>query len=179
MHNGRVRSRVRPQHSIESSYEVATPAAVAAVRGTDYRVAVSSTVPTSMITEVLEGQVAVQQDGKEVLLNKGFAVKAIEGEPLGEQVNLLPRPKVDFNDPKAITYPYDFTWQPIQNAKTYRITVARGNTPVKSWVVEDAQASFSDFEAGEYIVSIRGLDANGIEGKDRQFVLTVQQQPSE
>jgi len=110
---GRLRNLIKKQKAAQSSYEVATPAAVAAVRGTDFRVTMTDEEPPAMLTEVTEGTVAVASGDQEFILEKGFAIRAVAGERLQPPVALLSRPSVNTEGTEEIGFPHAFSWQPL------------------------------------------------------------------
>lgn len=76
---GQARVQVRPFTNPSSLLELHTPGGVAAVRGTEFGVNVSSDGKSSVGT--LEGTVEVSGQGESVLVNAGFASVVVPGEP--------------------------------------------------------------------------------------------------
>lgn len=171
---GRLRNLIKKQRSVQSTYEVATPAAVAAVRGTDFRVTLTDDEPPAMLTEVTEGTVAVAAGDKEFILEKGFAIRAVEGEALTAPVQLLPRPTLSNNSQQTLSFPYEFSWLPLDGAVSYRVSVYGEESLLFEKMISETQIILSELPSGKFQLLVRGVDANGIEGRDRRFLLNIQ-----
>jgi hypothetical protein len=72
-------NRVQKLVDTASSYEIETPSAVAAVRGTEYEVAVMSDSTTTVV--VTEGSVLVTAQGVSVLVSDNEQTTVLPGEP--------------------------------------------------------------------------------------------------
>lgn len=174
---GRLRNLIEKQRNAESTYEVATPAAVAAVRGTDYRVTMTEETPPAMLTEVTEGVVSVANGQQEFLLKKGYAIRAVAGEPMQAPVAMLKRPTVSQNKSNHLTFPHTFSWQPLEKAIAYRVSIYEGNRQIQETQVTTPTITLGELDAGQYELLVRGIDEQGFEGRDRRFTLTIQDQP--
>ena len=155
---GRLRNLIKSQKAAQSSYEIATPAAIAAVRGTDFRVTMTNDSPPAMLTEVTEGVVAVANGDQEFILEKGFAIRAVAGEPMQAPVALLSRPSVKSEDEQSLTLPEGFSWEPLKDAVAYRITVYQGARVVQESRVEKPEVALNNLPIGEFELYIRGID---------------------
>jgi len=82
-------SRVQNLVDTASSYEIATPSAVAAVRGTEYEVEVLSDNTTMVV--VTEGSVLVNAQGVAVVVNDGERTTVLPGEPPGTPIAIIER----------------------------------------------------------------------------------------
>ena len=78
---GRVNTRVEKQQP-DSHYEITTPAAITAVRGTDFRLSTDDEQISR--TEVTEGFVAVSAGVFEKNLQHGYGIVAEKDKPLPE-----------------------------------------------------------------------------------------------
>ena len=76
---GRMASKVREATGETSRYNVHTPAAIASVRGTEFRVAVDEAEKT--FTEVIERRVTVDAASKSVDLAEGEGTMVKKGDP--------------------------------------------------------------------------------------------------
>jgi uncharacterized repeat protein (TIGR02543 family) len=101
-------SRVEHMADAGSRYEIDTPASYALVRGTTFMTEVDQAGATTL--EVSEGTVAVQAQGKEVLVPAGYKVNVEPGIPPGEpeQIKIEPSPVVT---PPITPTPYTYTVQ--------------------------------------------------------------------
>jgi hypothetical protein len=83
--SGKITNRVQRLLKADDLYDVQTPSSTASVRGTVFTVAVVS--DQSTVFSVDEGVVAVAMSGQEVMVEAGFEVTAVTGQPL----NVLPQ----------------------------------------------------------------------------------------
>ena len=72
-----------------SRFEIQTPAAISAVRGTVFRVA---SQPGINLTETLRGEVEVNAQGKGLAVGAGFGTRVAKGESPSTIVKLLDAP---------------------------------------------------------------------------------------
>lgn len=169
---GRVRASVEKLKGLESRFDISTPAAVAAVRGTEFRVGFTpsdNNQKAAMITELLEGKVNVANDiGKQQLL-AGQAVRAVEGEAVAEPVRLLPRPRLDLKSQQEVSLPYQVQWYDIQGAEHYKVTLTRNGSIVWEMKTEVPEFQVDVGDDGVYELLISAVDRNGFEGKGRRL----------
>lgn len=178
LNRGRARAKVKPVEGPASRYEILTPAAVAAVRGTEFRVVSEDTDPPQMRAEVLEGQVALGNDKGEQAVNEGYALKAVSGEALQEPVQLLPAPSFTTQLPEVISaFPWRLAWQPIDRAAAYRVQIySRGfffDDLIQEAKISRANFSLQQLEEGQYDIKVRAIDRNGFEGMDAKYFVAV------
>jgi hypothetical protein len=81
--SGKITNRVQRLLKADDAYDVRTPSSTASVRGTVFTVDVVSDQQT--VFSVDEGVVAVAMSGQEVLVEAGFGVTAVTGQPLQVQ----------------------------------------------------------------------------------------------
>ena len=163
---GSARSKVAPLKSSNDRYQVRTPKAVSAVRGTDFQTRFDDQSNRDF-AEVDEGALAVGvQDGKELAVpaGNGLAVNA-DGSTLAEA--LLP--------------PLDIAGAGrLQNQPTVRFALdaASGVSRVRASIAKDASfaeqiadivvagdsADFGALEDGNYFFRARAISANGFVG---------------
>lgn len=173
---GRIKAQVEKLTNKNSSYQISTPAAVAAVRGTTFRVSRSDSeqgTPIEMRTELLSGKLLVGSETNEQLITSGQAVLAVEGKGVEEPVTLLPRPLLKLNESQSFNLPLNFEWKAIENASSYRVTLMTENSQVWEKQTQGNEVLIDDIEAGQYILLIRGVDKNGFEGRNRQLKLVL------
>ena len=89
MKRGRAESSANPRNLSGTRFEISTPSALTAVRGTGFRVALTDNGQRSRI-EVTEGEVQVSGAGQSRRLTGGFGVVAEQGAPPEPPVKLLP-----------------------------------------------------------------------------------------
>lgn len=163
LNRGRVRSSGDALKNLKR-LEIQTPSAVAAVRGTVFRVAVTGDLKT--LNEVTEGLVDVQAQGNTVSVAQGFAISAKQGEPPSEPVKLLDAPSptmeykpnstlVKWSDVEAVAYSADL-YKEIGGIYTFLLNETLNTN---SYILPK-------LSSGKYMFQVRGIDANGFEGFD-------------
>lgn len=172
---GRVNSQIEKITDTKSVYEVFTPAAVAAVRGTQFRV--SRTVDTKgnvvMSTELLSGVLEIKNDTQSVNITAGQAVIATEDSGISSPIKLLARPLVVLSERQNFELTYDIQWQPVDGAVAYKIDLIHNNSQL--WEITTKETSFvvENIPSGNFKLLVRGIDARDIEGKNRQLFIDV------
>jgi len=166
---GNVEVSVQPD--TRSRFEVHTPSAIAAVRGTRYRVANASTDSTR--GEVLEGKVAIVA-GSSVDVPAGFGLLAQRGVELGEPRKLLDPPEFEvpaLNGPTPLLVQWDLdplavSWQLDIYASSGALIVSEQST--------DNRYQITDLPLGCYRLLARGIDAEGFNGLDAELPVCVE-----
>jgi hypothetical protein len=175
--SGRVSTQVRKQNS-GSHYQIITPAATTAVRGTAFRLAFADKVSR---TEVTEGKVGVMIGDNIKLVPAGFGLVAEQGKPLPDPVKLLSPPLL--NAPAVRTQSVRLSWQALDGAISYRYQLASdaGFSNIHIDMASDKnQVALTQLEPGHYFLRVRAIDRNQLEGKNAQGefdVLPVTQTP--
>jgi len=168
LQRGRAESRVVPFKNTESRYEITTPAAVASVRGTEFRVTMNDKTDT-MSSEVLTGKVAVASEGVTQIIPAGFGTRAIKGRPPEPARELLGAPDLSNLPTQIRTRPLLFKWANLKNALSYRVQFASNIKFQKillDTTVTTPEVSWQQSDKGSYAIRVRGIDASGLEGKD-------------
>jgi len=171
---GRVKAQVKKITNQNSSYQISTPAAVAAVRGTEFRVGrtqETKAAPVVMRTELLTGVLEVSAESNARTITAGQAVMAIEGEGVSEPVFLLPRPLMVLNQQQNFNLPFTFSWQLVPLAVVYKVTLMMGDVQIWEVETDKPEVLIEDIPYGEYQVLIRGIDVQGFEGRNRRLTL--------
>lgn len=172
---GRVKAQVEKVTNKNSRYEISTPAAVAAVRGTEFRVAHAKAEEGHVVmrTELLTGALLVSSDINQQTITAGQAVMAIEGQGVLEPVMLLPRPLMALNESKQLSLPLEIRWQAITEAVSYKVSLITETNQL--WEKETETPSFllQDLSAGRYELLIRGVDSQGFEGRNRRLSINL------
>lgn len=134
--SGAAKSRV-PKRQPRSNFSVSTPSAIAAVRGTDFRISASEGI---MRGEVFEGLVNIAKEKNTVSANKktsaltynsidlakNYGVFVKKGEPLTKPIKLL-GPVAGLTNETHVSLPYTLTWQPLAKAVNYKIELLAQN----------------------------------------------------
>lgn len=162
---GAVRTRV-PEREPKSKFRVATPAAVAAVRGTEFRVstATEESKPT-MRGEVFDGTVAVAGDNDSRDIERGYGIKVLQGEPVSEPISLLVAPEI--SDQSISVKSPVVQWMPVLGAESYQLDVLSDlttETLLFSAQVSVPEAVTSSLPEGCYTARVRGVSDDQLQG---------------
>lgn len=166
--DGRTQTEVTPRTNGRDRFEMRTPISVAAVRGTDFRVAVLDGGKAAT-AEVLGGHVGLAGGGAETTLDPGLGARVTADGTTGP-VNLLPPP--DIANPTRIQSEPELVFgvAPLDKAVRYRFQIARdaGFLDITEEAVADGpEAALSSVPDGDYFVRVTGIDSNEIEGLPR------------
>lgn len=162
---GGVRTKVQPARKAEDRYRVRTPAAVSAVRGTDFRNRFDP-VSNKSFAELIEGglQVATNNNGDTALL-PGFGA-AISDQGLRTEALLSP-PAILSGQGVQREEDIVFAVTPIEGAQRYRLVVARdsGFIDVVAEAENDApKVAVTDLDNGNYFAKVTAFSETGLEG---------------
>lgn len=180
LESGKVISRIRAVTGRDSRFEVETPSALAAVRGTEYRVAVDTGQTTRC--ETLEHSVNVSAGGAAVVVHEGEGSIVRKNEPPTRPVRLPDPP-----EPKDLAPSYgdrvsEIRFSRVPNAAHYRVVLARdpaGKLAVRTAVIgPDEPFRFEGVDNGSYHLVASSIDGNGLEGAlSLPRVVTVRKKP--
>lgn len=177
LQKGQLKTHANPSHVKGNSIQVITPSAIAAVRGTKFRVTAAEKVMTQ---ETLEGSVVLGAAGNEVAVDQGFGSKAEQGKPPLPPVVLLPAPSTDSFKKQYDTLPITFTLPSMQGAAAWVGKVAsdaKFNQVIAEAEALEKQLAFADVPDGEYYLNLRAKDHNGIAGYDALHQFTLNARP--
>ncbi len=175
LQHGRVETKVRPLRGPASRYEVITPAAVTAVRGTDFRISANRDRPVSR-SEALSGEVGITGAGVTQVLPAGFGTLAEAGKPPLSPRPLLPPPDISSLSARVNRLPVRLSWPPLDGATAYRAQVAPDAafaTLLIDRVLTKPDFQLSDLADGQYVVRLRAIDDIGLEGLNADHRLIV------
>ena len=161
-----------PKRTPKTQFKVRTPAGVAAVRGTEFRVFSGNEVLTDknilIKSEVLEGEVAVESKGLKQNVSAGFAVSATESSPLSPTMQLIEAPKWNFscNDPGYVE------WQKSSQAKWFNLVLMEDDDQIdkvlKTVVLEGSNYTFKNLDEGCYQLRVNAVDEKSYRGLEAQ-----------
>lgn len=177
LNSGSVNTSVIKQKPVDR-YEIKTPAAITAVRGTNFRL--SSDDSDISRTEVTEGRVAVSAGDEEKDINDGFGIVAEQGKPLPDPVELLPPPDISGNQ-SADASKLLVTWVKLEGAEYYRYQLATDEKFDQVFIdsrTDDSEIQLDDLAPGQYYLRVRGVDQYRLEGFDAIQSLVIEE-PSE
>ncbi len=175
LQQGRIETAVKPLRSKASRYEITTPAAVAAVRGTQFRVAYNADEST-MGSEVTEGNIDVTAQQQSTSIDNGFGNVTAEGSTPGEPVRLLQAPEIYIDSKTPESLPYTFTWEALYGASEYRILLSPKDAPdtlAYEFTSQLNRLTLEQVADNNYLVKVRGIDKLGLEGFNGQNSLSI------
>lgn len=166
LEKGRVSTKVKPNKENGSRYEISTPSAVAAVRGTEFRVNADS---DGTDLEVVEGVVEFSIRDQQLNVTEGFSVSAPANGRLTSPVKLLaaPLPKDLLADAEVL--PVRLSWLNVKGASSYRYAVYSNDAEgqqVMQGTPGNPSFDINYLPNGNYLVTMRAVTANGTEGLD-------------
>lgn len=177
LQEGRSESKVKTENT---RFQIKTPSANTTVRGTDFRVTVAQENSEVSRVEVLGGIVHTSSSGGARDVRAGFGTTVAKGEAPRSLVKLLAAPEIVSPADYSRDLPVDIKWQKIAGAELYRIQIHRAEeeqTLLIDAVISAARFNTSALEDDEYIIRVRGIDANGLEGKDAEQMLELDARP--
>jgi len=164
LQRGRLENRVVPIQSPGNRYEIHTPAAVAVVRGTDFRVSAEE-VSGLTRSEVAEGKADVSAAGETVgvVASEGTLIES--GQPPAQPYPLLNPPDLST---LAVRYPATLPrleWPPLAQAISDRVQVMDEEGSLRfTRQVAESVVNLPALTPGLYQLRVRGVDELGLEG---------------
>ena len=196
LNKGTVKTRVIKREP-RSHFRTITPSAVAAVRGTEYRVNVLSeeqgaaTRQTTLV-EVYQGLVDVGAEQVTFPVPASFGIVAKKGEVLKEPVKLLDKPEfVAFPEQQTLLLdaeskpitPVFIEWQELAQASGFQLNIladhladSKTEKLLKSYRIQGNRINLNELAIGCYQLSLRAIDSLGLHGLAEQKRLCLNQQ---
>lgn len=177
LQRGRVEVGANPRRQPGSRLQVITPSAVAAVRGTRFRVEAQ---PQLTREETLAGEVGLTAAGRDVVVAEGRGSLAEAGKPPQPPVLLLPAPDVSALPARVDTLPMRFTLPALAGATAWLGQIA-ADEQFERLLLEQASAtpqlSFADLPDGRYVLRVRAADPHGLQGRDALHAFELDARP--
>ena len=176
---GRLETHVQPQRDV-GRFEIRTPVAVTAVRGTRFR-ATFDTSDADARTETLEGTVAVSARAAQVPVGSGFGTRVEHDSPPSAPVPLPPPPALanfsELNSAPDLVLEF----APVAGAARYRAQLAREQSFYS--LVRDEEAAgpglrIAGVEDGDYWLRVRSILPAGLEGPDAVYAVRERRAPA-
>ena len=174
---GSVENQVTPVGHSGGRFEIRTPAAIAAVRGTQYRVVTDG---QTMRTEVVTGAVQVANATGQVTAQAAQGTVAQSGSRPNAPIALLPTPSLEGLPETIERLPIAWPITALAGASRYRTQLAATNefsAMLSDEVTDAARIRVRDIEDGSYTLRVRGIDAQGLEGLSAERKLVIHTQP--
>jgi hypothetical protein len=163
---GHAETHVKPHRDV-GRFEIVTPTAALAVRGTIFRA--SALTEGAVTTETLEGVVAVSASGQTVTTEADFGTRVERGAPPLKPVPLLPAPELSAVPGTNVRPQLHLEFPAVTGAKSYHLQVS--DDPQFQTLVADVRSDQPGFDLpapadGAYWVRARAIDSLEIEGHD-------------
>jgi hypothetical protein len=174
---GGLENMVIPRTSPDNRFEIRSPAAVAAVRGTRFRVNAGD---DRTWTEVLEGAVDVDNPAGQVQARAGQGTVAQLGRAPQPPEPLLAAPDLSALPSRLERLPIDWPLAPVPGAVRYRTQLApdAGFTTIVSDEVSAApRARVLDIADDNYVMRVLAIAADGLEGVGAERPVQVYARP--
>lgn len=177
LQQGRLEAHANPEHVQGNTMQITTPTAVAAVRGTQFRVAADG---ETIRQETLDGNVAFTAASEEVAVKKGYGSLSKARRPPLPPIALLPAPTITGLPVKFDKLPVSFAI-PAQIAAVAWLAKIASDAQFNHILAEKSSSHndlvFSDLPDGDYYLSVRGADKQGLEGYDATHPFVVKARP--
>lgn len=180
LHEGQAETEVVPDPARQPRFQLRTPIMAVGVRGTQFRV--KNAEKAGSTVEVLRGQVEARSGAQAVNLAAGFGTSVQRLGELSPPASLLPAPNLAGVAERIERVPLRLTWQPQAGATGYRIRVHPDGEPehlVLQTLSTKTEAKWADLPDGRYVLRVRGVAGDGVEGHDaeRHFTLKARPEP--
>jgi Tfp pilus assembly protein PilX len=176
LNRGSLDNHIAEQQKPAARYEIKSPALNLVVRGTQFRAHVSDIDHVSR-SEVLDGAMeASGTRGETVTILAGFGTLAAPGESPRAPQALSVAPDLSSVPSLLQRVPLRFEWPATVGAERYHAQVFADRSfeqLLLDGVFQDNAANWSDLPDGRYVLRVRSIDNNGLEGAnaDREFML--------
>ncbi len=177
LQQGKLEAEANPKHIQGNQMQIITPSAVAAVRGTKFRV---STDDVTIRQETLEGKVGLIAAGEEVGVDKGFGSLSEGGNSPLPPVLLLPAPATESLVKKLQALPATFELAAQEGAVAWVGKVssdAQFSSIAATSLSQGTKLSFNDLPDGSYYLKVRAKDKLGLEGYDATHAFVLKARP--
>lgn len=177
LQKGQVETHANPRHVKGNQMQVTTPSAIAAVRGTRFRVTAGEKATTQ---ETLDGQVALNASNQVVAVSKGFGSKAEQGKKPIPPVVLLSAVNTSSLNTEYEALPVTFDVPEMKGAVAWVAKVATDadfNQVVTEGEFTSNKLTFSDVPDGTLYLNLRAKDHNGIVGYEAVHAFNLNARP--
>lgn len=171
---GSAETQVNPKAAERRRFEITTPTVILGVRGTDFRTHAST---DGSQVEVLSGRVAA---GERVTVNAGFGAVARINVPMGGPLRLADAPDLSALPQRLAPGPLLLAWAAVPGAVAYRAQLFEdgpdGGLLLDARTLQ-ASVQWPALPEGRYLLRLRVVDAEGLEGLDASQPLLIQTLP--
>ncbi len=175
---GNVEAHVSPLQKNLGRFEIRTPIATAAVRGTHFRVGIlpDGATATTLLSGVVEVHPAAGGASTTLLQGQGNLVTASGSTP---SVALLPAPELLRQNPIEAASTTIFELRPMAGASAYHLQIssdAEGQNRFAETRSVSPHVHLDGIAGGTYFVRLSAIDAHGLEGYGRLAPVTLVRQ---
>lgn len=160
-------------------FEVNTPVLNLGVRGTVFRAQVDPEGEQARL-EVLSGRVEAESGHAHATVPAGMGSVARSGQAPGPAVPLIDAPAMQGLATRLERLPLRFSWPAVAGAQGYRAQVLDGPRTDRLLLdgqFKQPQAKWPDLPDGSYTLRVRGIGAQGLEGRDGELRFTLKARP--
>ena len=178
MVRGAVDNLVRPAKGPGGRFEIRTPAAIAAVRGTQFRV---SATERQTRAEVIDGEVLVRNDIGQSTTAAGTGTLVDLGASPALPRPLLAAPDLSALPGRLERLPIDWPVTAVAGGAAYRTQLAassRFDALLSDEVTTPPRVRITASADGNYVLRVRAIDAQGLEGQSAERSIEVFTQPA-
>ncbi|MEQ9546390.1 MAG: FecR domain-containing protein [Marinobacter sp.] len=161
--HGEVHTKVKPVLEGGARFEIETPSAVAAVRGTAFAMQAE---PGATHLQVTEGTVNFGPRGKSRNIPAGYSAIVSTAASGSLSIHRLPpAPELNPLPPQITSLPTEMSWQP-SDASGHRIDIFEADSGrwVESRSVNGTQYNLSLLDNGTYEIHLAALNTRGVAG---------------
>ena len=152
-----------------STYEITTPSAVAAVRGTKFRLDASK---RETKIEVTEGAVNFSYSHGETIVKTGEGARVKLGSASIEKSVLPEAPKAKFSNQVINKLPATLNWQDVSNSYHYELSDAN-NKVLQTVNTHQPEIKLNNVKNGQYQVAMRAINQKGFEGFNQNTKVNI------
>ncbi|WP_163337769.1 FecR domain-containing protein [Desulfopila sp. IMCC35008] len=178
LESGRSHNNVIPHRGPGSRFEISTPSAIAAVRGTEYRISAEKAGESR--AEVLTGAVGVAGSGESKNVPEGFGTISYPDKGPLDPVKLLPAPDLSGFPDTVLRVPFLLKPSKVEGAVQYRLQIAKDKhflTLLYDKAFPSANMWGPDLPDNTYFLRVHGIDGKGLEGLYSVHSFVVQAHP--
>ncbi|RMJ03834.1 FecR protein [Marinobacter litoralis] len=175
LHKGEVHSRVKPLRESGSRFEITTPSAIAAVRGTSFTLQANA---NGSSIQVQQGAVDFGRPGKSQRIPAGYGASvATTGSERLRIRQLPPAPEINPVEQVVSQLPLELSWKTTP-ASAHRIDIFETSSGgwVQSRSVSSSQFPIDQLDNGQYEIHVAALDRRGIAGLPSVIPIEVELQ---
>jgi len=177
LQHGQLDIHDNPRRLPNQNLRILTPSAQAVVRGTQFRVNASAEATRE---ETLDGAVDLHASGAQVRVNAEMGSLARDGQPPLPPVRLLAAPDVSALPTRFEQLPLSFPLPVQAGAVAWFGQVLAENDAAHVLLQKTASGktlNFADLPNGRYVLRLRAVDVNGLQGLDANHAFTVFARP--